>query len=317
MTQGFALTGLYPRRESLVKASWNADKGLVAPHELDTEYLAATSELVSLQQELGAQSVTDGNLTWQDQFRALVEASPGLEVGGVTRLFETNRFYRQPILRGAPTLDDAKLAEFFRLDGTATTLSKRAVLPSPYWFSRWTRVQNEQSPDTAAHAIAEYVNQVAQWLVGRGYREIVFNESLLFYEKNPNLALAKDLLDQAVDDVRAQTIVNFANGDASRHLDWLAKVPSWGVGVDFVETNVARVANAPQGLNLQAGVVNAQESLIESATEVQALVSNVLKAFAPSSLTLTHTGDLETVPTPVAEQKLRALRQATQPEVVA
>src|SRR5687768_1512808 len=89
MPRTLVLSGLYPRSEPLVKTTWDFDKGLADAGRLDAAYLADARNLVDLETRLGFAALTDGNLTWQDPFRGLVESAAGFEVGGVTRFFET------------------------------------------------------------------------------------------------------------------------------------------------------------------------------------------------------------------------------------
>src|SRR5688572_12241327 len=125
MLRTVALSGSYSRREDLVKATWDFDKGLLDAAGLDRVRLAAAKETVEIQARFGASPVTDGNLTWQDTFRGVVESSAGFQVGGVTRLFETNKFYRQPILTGRPVLNAASFAKHFLLETIGTKTARK------------------------------------------------------------------------------------------------------------------------------------------------------------------------------------------------
>lgn len=317
MVRTFAISGLYPRREQLVKASWDHDKGLLTPAKLDAEYLAAAREVVTLQERLGAGTVTDGNLTWHDAFRGLTESSSGLGADSVTRLFETNRFFRQPVVTAAPKLDAQKFAQHLLLQRIKTPAPKRAVLPSPYWFARVARDETGRDGAATARDLARLVNQAASWLSGQGYAEVVFNEPQLFYETSPDLKLASELFSVALKGVKARTTLNFARTNIAEHAEWVFQQPADAIGVDFVETYVDDLPKAKKPVALQAAVVDSQESLLESAEEVDALVSSIEKRLKPTALTLTATGDLETVPTPVAEKKLAVLARAARPEVLA
>lgn len=309
-----ALSGSYPRSETLVKATWNFDKNLLDQNGLDKVRLDEAKQLVALQEKLGFSSVTDGNLAWQDAFRGIIEASSAFEVGGVTRLFETNRFYRQPILRGKnPSPDVGALGRVLLLDKIKTKRAKRAILPSPYWLAKATKVENGQTFEAAADTLAEYVNACSKWLEAQGYTELHFNEPLLFYEKGGDTKLAGRLIKTALKGLRADTTVNFPNGDAGRNLPWAANLPATTIGVDFVETYVVDLAKGVKLNGLLAAVVDSQESLLESPEEVDELVTGIEKRLAPKSTVLSHTWDLEFNPNTNAEKKLEILaRVATQ-----
>lgn len=301
-----SLSGTYPRKEELVKSTWNFDKGLVSRKELDDAFLAAAKEVVSLQRANGLEPLTDGLLTWQDQFRPLVETSPAFEVGGVTRLFENNRFYRQPILNAAPKLDWAKLEPYFPHVRHGKGAWK-AILPSPYWFTRAAKDNLYQDEFKLGHALAGYVNSVARRLDKLGYAAIQFQEPCLFSEAKPDVGFANELLAEAAEGLTCETIANFPNGDAAPHHSFLKTAPVTTVGIDFVETLPEKLPPRLAGLSLQAAVVNGQESHVESASDVRSLVERVEKKLKPSRLTCTHTWDLEFVPHEVALKKVAIL----------
>jgi methionine synthase II (cobalamin-independent) len=306
MNARISLCGSYPRKEELVKATWNFDKGLVDANELRKLQEASAREVIEIQKRSGFAPIVDGLLTWQDQFRPLVETSPSFEVGGVTRLFETNRFFRQPILHKEPKLDWAKLESSFP-HTNFTGESWKAILPSPYWFTRVTQDHVYHDEQKLGYALAAYVNQVAKRLEKAGYAEIQFQEGMLFHEAEPDVGFANELLARAIEGLKTPTLANFINGDAAPHHAFLQTVPTSAIGIDFVETLPEKLPPKLQGKNIVAQVVNAQESLLESTKEVQDLLKRVESKLKPSKLTATHTWDLEFIPHEVAQKKLDVL----------
>lgn len=301
------LGGIYPRREELVKGTWNLDKGLLKKEELTKLQAEATNELVELQSRLGFTPLFDGLLTWQDQFRGIVEATTGFEVGGVTRLFETNRFFRQPILHDAPKLDYAKLRASLPSSSQAKKGNWKAILPSPYWFTRATLDHHFKDEAKLGHALARVLNDAAKQLASDGYQTIQFQEPALFYEKVPDVGFCNELLAEATTGVKATTVGNFTNGDAARHHSFLQTVPVDVLGIDFIETLPEKLPPRLQGKKLQAQVVNGRESHLETASELDELVGRIRTKLKPAALWVTHTWDLEFVPAEVAVRKLEAL----------
>lgn len=301
------LGGIYPRREELVKGTWNADKGLLKKDELSRLQSAATDELIEVQRRLGFSPLFDGLLTWQDQFRGIVEATTGFEVGGVTRLFETNRFFRQPILNDAPRLDYAKLRASLPSASRAKNGAWKAILPSPYWFTRATLDHHFKDEAKLGHALAGILNEAAKKLAADGYQTIQFQEPALFYEKVPDVGFANELLAVAAQGVKATTVGNFTNGDAARHHSFLQTVPVDVLGIDFIETLPEKIPPRLQGKKLQAQVVNGRESHLETPAELDELVGRIRTKLKPATLWVTHTWDLEFVPAEVAVRKLEAL----------
>lgn len=304
-----SLCGTYPRKEELVKATWNFDKGLLSVSALRAAQDEQSREVLAIQHRLGFEPVTDGLLAWQDLFRPLVETSPGFEVGGVTRLFETNKFYRQPILNQAPSFNWNKLEPFFPHHRNLNGARWKAILPSPYWFLRVTKDEVYHDERKLGLALAGHVNEVAKRVEAAGATAIQFNDPCLLYESTPDLALARDLFSAATKGVTAPTLANFPNGDASPHLDFLAALPVSGVGIDFVETLIEEVPKGAFAKPLVAQVVDSQESHLEGAADIRDLVDRIERRLKPRDLTATHTWDLDFVPHEVAVKKLEVLAE--------
>lgn len=307
MTVRITLGGSYPRKEELVKATWNADKGLLTPDGLETAEDAAFREVLQLQERFGFAPWTDGLLRWQDAFRPIVATTGGFEVGGVTRLFQTNRFYRQPILHSAPKLDWKKLEPYFPHAHAKSSAGWKAVLPSPYWFTRAAKNDAFGAEAELGGAVAGLLNQVARKLDGLGYREVQFNEPLLLDEAEPDLDLAQELFTAALAGIKAETTVSFPNGNAKPRFEFLRKVPASNVGIDFVETLVEDLPSKPLGTGLLAQVVDSQESLLETPEQLRDLSARITKRLRPTRLAFTHTWDLQFVPHEVAQKKLEVL----------
>lgn len=301
------ISGLCPRREDLVKATWNFDKGLLSRDELAKLQAECTKELIDAQRKLGFRPLTDGLVAWQDQFRPLIEATTGYEVGGVTRLFETNRFYRQPVLNAAPKLDAKKLRAAFPAASTIRSQEWKAILPSPYWLTRATLDNHFHQEAAVGHAVAGVLHDAAKKLASEGFQTIQFQEPALFYEKSPDVGFANELFAAATKGVNATTIANFPNGDAAPHQSFLQTVPVDVIGIDFIETSPEKLPARLQGKNILAQVVNSQESRLEPAAELEALVTRVKTKLKPEHLWVTHTWDLEFVPHEVALRKLEVL----------
>ena len=171
MKTDITLGGSYPRTEELVKTTWNFDKGLVGAKELTDAQDTQRAAVIDLQKRAGCTGLTDGLLSWQDAFRPLVATNASFEVGGVTRLFETNRFFRQPILNAPPKLDWANLEPFFPHQKWGKG-DWKAILPSPYWFARVAKDNHYHDEAKLGWALADYLNALAKKLESLDYRTI-------------------------------------------------------------------------------------------------------------------------------------------------
>ncbi len=89
-----ALYGIFPRTESLVKATQDQERGRISPEELQGFYEQDFRFWLQIQKNHGASPLVDGMLNWDDPFRPLAEIWEGLSPGPLTRFLQTNTFYR-------------------------------------------------------------------------------------------------------------------------------------------------------------------------------------------------------------------------------
>ncbi|MFQ5920044.1 MAG: hypothetical protein ACE5I4_08405, partial [Thermoplasmata archaeon] len=161
------LNGIFPRSKALIAATRGLDRGRVSAKEALETLLDDVRDLIALQREAGFAYLSDGLLNWQDLFRPFVEAWEGLELGGLTRWFDNNTFYRQPMITGQlqPSPMAAGFAQAGLLpDGEAW----QAVLPGPYTFLTLAENHHYPSPREALHALGEGLKTAASALREEG-----------------------------------------------------------------------------------------------------------------------------------------------------
>ncbi|MEE9592860.1 MAG: hypothetical protein V3W28_04685, partial [Thermoplasmata archaeon] len=124
------LNGIFPRSEALVAATRGLDRGRVTEAEAQETLEGDVRDLVRLQLQAGLDYVSDGLLNWQDLFRPFTEAWEGLELGGLTRWFDNNSFYRQPVIN-APVQTHSLGKEFLHVGLLPNGQPWQAVLPGP------------------------------------------------------------------------------------------------------------------------------------------------------------------------------------------
>lgn len=321
---GAFLNGVHPRSEALIRTTWDFDKGKIAASQLDAARKADVERAVKVQGEAGFSHVTDGNLRWQDLFRPFLETTQGYAVGPITRYFETNTFFKQPLVSGDPKFD-AK--NWFKNRFDSELLPRggawKAVLPSPYHFAKAADAPKHKRSDVAS-AFAKVLNEAAQVLMKNRYQFIQFNEPQFLYDQEEHVrkatsALARkddwDLLVQSLGDaakgIGVTTCVQFFHGDPTPFVEKFQQLPTDAVGIDFTLVHVDELPKVKYDRGLNAGVLDAQNSYVESPVHVAKLASAVKARLDPEDFWLGPNTDLQFVPTGIAEEKIRVLGKAS------
>ena len=285
--------GIHPRSDGLIQATRDLERGRTTLEAVDEQLERDAAELVAAQQQAGLDLLSDGMLRWQDLFRPLAEASDGLTARPLTRFLDTNTFYRALIVDGEPSLRQPIPAPALpegRWVGT---------LPAPLALERAARGA-ASAEELAANVLAP---QMESW-AGSGCALIVLSDPFLAREGGAGEAVAA--LTELPRDV--PSVLQLPFGDASSLLEELADAPVDAIGIDFYATPIESIPEEyPR--EIAAGVIDSRSSVLEESDEIAAFVEQLMQR-KPGGVSLTVSGDLQFVPTPIAREKLTRLGRA-------
>jgi 5-methyltetrahydropteroyltriglutamate--homocysteine methyltransferase len=309
------LTGPFPRSEALVAATRDLDRGRVTAEVVEELYGRTESEVVALERRLGFDTVTGGYLRWADLFRPFAETWEGFTVGPLTRWFETNTFYRQPILHAPPGRVAGAIAA--RLPPALLAEPARAgvILPGPYTFAGLLDNRSGETDEALVHRLGRLLAEETRELVGRGCASVQFSEPLLV-DRPPEKALAEAVVAayRAIQSGAgaATSLVWTYGGDATPVFPLLDRLPVSAVGVDLAETEWESIPATSERRGLGLGVVDPRTTLVEDASDVVRIVRALRERRRPTALWLGPGGPLDLLPWEPATRKLHLLPAARQ-----
>jgi len=286
--------GIYPRSEALVGMTRDLDRGRTTEEVVAAQRERDLREFLAVQEAAGLDLLSDGMLAWQDVFRPLAERCDGIEARPLTRLLDTNTFFRALVVSGSVRLREPVPAPALPAGRWVGTL------PSPSALVR------AAGGEVSAEAFAETVlaPQIESWTAA-GMGELVLQEPFLAREPEglPALAAALRELPRV-----ASVVLQLIFGDASAVIGACASLAVDSVGVDFYATGLDAI---PPGFpkRLAAGVVDSRSSVLEEPTEIASFAAR-LAELEPAGLDLVPNGDLQFVPEPIAREKVLRLGHA-------
>jgi 5-methyltetrahydropteroyltriglutamate--homocysteine methyltransferase len=310
------LTGPFPRSEALVAATRDLDRGRVTAEVVEELFGRTEGEVVALERRLGFDTVTGGYLRWADLFRPFAETWEGFSVGPLTRWFETNTFYRQPILHAPPGRVPGAIGARLPPATRADPAHAGVILPGPYTFAGLLENRSGEAEEALVHRLGRLLAEEVRELVGLGYATFQFSEPLLV-DRPPERALAEAVV-SAYRSIHgsagaASTLVWTYGADANPVFPLLDRLPVSAVGVDLAETDWEAIPPSSERRGLGLGVVDPRTTLVEEASDVVRIVHALKDRRRPSALWLGPGGPLDLVPWEPATRKLHllpAVRQA-------
>ena len=96
--------GNYPKvtdsasKESIRSAIHQYDSEKFSSQQLEEVFRENTRRVLREQEEAGIELLTDGQLRWDDLVTPFAAKIEGFQINGLTRFFNNNVYYRQPIV---------------------------------------------------------------------------------------------------------------------------------------------------------------------------------------------------------------------------
>ncbi len=286
------------------------DRGAITEEEIRRIEDEVTEEALQEQAEAGLDLVTDGQIRWEDEQTYLARQLSGISLNGLIRWFDTNMYYRQPVVEGAIAWQKPITVDDYRFAVEHSEKPVKAVLTGPYTLARLSVDQHYGSVGALAKAFAGALNQEAKALQEAGATLIQFNEPAILQHKKEFEQFA-DLCRSLVDGITVETSLYLYFGDAEGIYPQILDLPFQLIGLDFVmgAKNEALLQSAPFTKKLGLGIIDARNTKLESVDEIAERIRSLAAGLAPDQIHVSPSAGLEFLPREVAQEKLRRLAQ--------
>ncbi len=335
MNLTLASAGTYPRigdspeLQILRRTIAAADRGERTPADLADAEADMTRRAIEEQVRAGVELLTDGLVRWYDPISHLAGKLAGVQIKGLLRFFDTNFYFRQPVLtarpeRKAPLLVDefafarSALGALATRGGKAGRLALKPVLTGPYTLAKFSLTTNsgmnplEARAEAYAHALAAELRALAE----AGAEFIQVDEPAIVKHPEDWKVFAQALepllqarRDSAKQGQRVQLGLYVYFQDCAPLYQKLAALPVDVLGLDFtynpklVETVAAAGSPIPLGL----GLVDGRNTKLEEPSAVARQIEKLLARIAGSTAYLGTSCGLEYLPRDRAYAKLELL----------
>jgi 5-methyltetrahydropteroyltriglutamate--homocysteine methyltransferase len=280
-----------------------ADRG--AAEDRLTE-LALTEQI-----EAGLDLVTDGQIRWYDPISHLAGKLSGVRVNGLLRLFDTNFYFRQPVVRGPIGWSEPLLVSDFLFAKAQSFRPVKAVLTGPYTLARLSIPENGQTGglelllEGYTAALAQEVGALAD----AGATIIQVDEPSLLKHPQDFVLFARSVAALAARKGQARLALSVYFGDVAPLYERLQSLPADILGFDFIYSPQLVELIAVQGSNktLALGLVDGRNTRLEDLRVVVGQLEKITRKLEPNPVYLSPSCGLEYLPRDRAQLKLRHL----------
>jgi 5-methyltetrahydropteroyltriglutamate--homocysteine methyltransferase len=282
----------------------------------ETDLRAAEDELtraaLAEQAEAGLDLVTDGQIRWYDPISHLAGKLAGIKVNGLLRFFDTNFYFRQPVVEGEIKRANGLILSEFEFAKAHSAKPVKPVLTGPYTLARHSVVEHaaykQTEPLTRAYAQALAPELAA--LAKAGAEVIQIDEPAILRRPADFPVLERALMMLSKHKGRAKLALYLYFGDLLPIYERLQKLPVDILGIDFTYNPklVDRVAMAGAEKPLALGLVDARNTRLEDPAELAHQIDRI-RLRVKGDLYLNPSCGLEYLPRDRALAKLKLLAQ--------
>jgi 5-methyltetrahydropteroyltriglutamate--homocysteine methyltransferase len=311
-----ANTGSYPRIGDAPGAQQHRreyarrERGEIQDAEWQAVEDAVTREVIAEQVAAGIELPTDGQIRWYDPMSHVTRPLANVTINGLLRLFDTNFYFRQPVVRGpiarrGPIL----LRDYEVARAAAAPRELKPVLTGPYSLAQGSILEGGyRNRHALARAYAEVLAEEIAALAGAGARLIQVDEPY-FLQHPEDADVVREtfaLLAAARGPARLACTTYF--GDALPVYDELMALPADVLGLDFTYSPklATRIAEAGTARTLALGLIDGRNTKLETAAAVYPVLDRVLPRLGDTAY-LTPSCGLEFLPRARARAKLETM----------
>ena len=312
------VVGTYPRigdtfeEQSLRRAIGRFDKGEIDASQLQAAEREVTKAVLREQNDAGIDVVTDGQISWYDSQSHIARKIRSVEITGLARYFDTNTYYRQPLVSGPVAWDGPILEDEWTFAQSVSTAPVKAVLTGPFTLASLALDTHYGNKEKLAADLASALAEETSALVKAGARHIQIDEpALTLHPKEVRLAL-EGLETIAARRGSAKLTLFTYFGEVSKILKDLESSPADLLGLDLVQGAKTWDVLAKSGSDkpLVLGVIDARNTGREDPKDVAKRVLTLDGKVDLRSSYLSPSNGLEFLPRDKAREKLRILVDA-------
>lgn len=310
--------GNYPKIPDLpAPGKWRSAVERLQKGQIDEAGLRQVEEEVTveaLQDQItaGIDLVTDGQIRWEDGQTYFARRLRGFSIHGLQRYFDTNVYFRQPVVEGEVGWTDPIVVEDFKFARAHSTKPVKAVVTGPLTLAALSQNSHYPSFRELTLAIARALNHELLALTAAGAEVIQVDEPALCQRKQdyPIFADAVRLLTAGVG---AKKVLATYFGDISGLYPQLLELPFEVLALDFVAgyRNWDVLRQAPFTKELGFGILDGRNTRIEPVDEIVSAIERISKVVPPERLQISPSAGLEFLPRRAATKKLQRLAEAT------
>jgi len=309
-----ASAGSYPRIGSTVdkqkhrQAYTQLEKGEINREDFERVQDEITKEAISEQTKAGLDIVTDGQIRWYDPVSHLARGFEGCEINGLLRFFDTNFYFRQPVVKGKLHRKESMLKREFDFAKGVSRKPVKQVFTGPYTLAKLSINRRGDDFQGLVDEFTEAVAQEVKELAAAGVGIIQVDEPAILKHPKDFKILSASVEKLAARKGKARLALYTYFGDAAPLFEEMLELPVDVIGLDFTYSPKlpAEVARRGCEKSIGLGLIDGRNTRIEKEEEVLKIIKRILPSIKGRTIYLNPSCGLgDFLPREIAFEKLR------------
>jgi len=298
MKLGGYVFGIFPRSERLIDISRSGSGFMEAARD-------ESKSLMEIQEKYGLNYIEDPQLTWDDMFRPIILNQGGFSINGLTRYFETNTFYKLPVIESKIEYKDY-LEPYISLSGN---LSKPPLISLPDPFTFFCMAKNNWYSDESSliSDIGKLLANVSQGLKSQGYNILVLKGPM--YTKCDATRLGESIkgsLHEIKESFGGKVILHTYFGDPTKNAQVIKDSSVDGIGFDLKSMKHESIKFFGSK-DISVGAIDGLNTKQETIDELEAIMKNLKGIISLENIYITNNVDLEFLPQSFSINKVKLI----------
>jgi len=281
-----ASSGSYPRIGDSIEqqrhrqAYAQLERGDITAKEFEQVQDDVTREVIEEQIRAGLDLVTDGQVRWYDPISHLASAVKGCKINGLLRFFDTNFYFRQPVIEGRLAWQRPILKKEFTFAKEVSKKPVKPVLTGPYTLAKLSIDRKRIGLQKIVMDFAEIIAQEVRELAGAGAEIIQLDEPAILKHPDDFRIFSKAVETVSAEKGNTRLALYTYFGDAAPLYEKMLELPVDVIGLDFTYS-----AKLPQVLerlgcdkDIGLGLIDGRNTKLEKPDEVLQKLQHILPA---------------------------------------
>lgn len=309
----------YPRvgasreQQRLRRAYGQRERGEISAEDFNQVQDSLVAEVIEEQAQAGCELLTDGQIRWYDSISHLAAKLPQVEINGLLRYFDTNFYFRQPVITAKIERRDPLVVEEFQYAKKISPRPIKPVLMGPYTLA-FSSIRQTPVYGSLGSLVMDFSTALARevsMLAAAGAEVIQVEEPAVLRHAQdlPLLQQALGPLNKARGSAQLALYTYF--GDATPVYEALQELPVQILGLDF--TYAPRLPDKIAALGTQKslglGLVDGRNTRMETPEHVFPVLEKMLPRMSDGVVYLNPSCGLEYLPRDKAVAKLRLMKK--------